>query len=83
MRQILRELDKEMEIDAPPIEQTFVELSSVETWSELLRVEMWRDPDSEIRSRLIGVAKLALAAVERIDESDMDDYADYPIRRSA
>jgi len=83
MRQILVELDKEMEINAPPIEQTFVELSSAETWSELLRVEMRRDPESKIRSRLIEVAKLAIAAVERIDESDMDDYADYPMRRSA
>lgn len=83
MRQILKELDKEMESDTPPIEQTFVELSTVETWSELLRCEMRRNPESEIRSRLIGVAKLAIAAVERIDESDMDDFDDYPMRRSA
>lgn len=80
MRQILRELDRELSTDAPEMETTFVELSNVETWSELLRCEMRRAPGSEMRSRLLGVAKLAIAAMERIDESELDELGELGLR---
>lgn len=83
MRQILLEIDEELDQHAPVVEQTFVELSTAETWSELLRCEMRREPESEIRDRLLEVAKLAITAVERIDQSELDDIGDYPLPRSA